>query len=168
MITYKGNSFAETKPLAGENVFIAKGANVIGTVNIGKSSCIGHKALVRADGNTITIGEDAVISDLAVVHVAGVFSAAIGDYTIISARSIVHGAHVGRFCYIADNAKILDGSTVGDFSIVSAGAVVAKGTIVPPYSLVEGIPGKISGKVDFDEKAHKERVSTMKKMLCEG
>lgn len=165
MIRYESKSFAGTEPELGQNVFVAEGANVVGTVTIGDETAVGHKALVRADGNVITIGEHSVISDLAVVHVAGVYSACVGNYTVIGARSIVHGASVGSFCYVADNAKVLDGSEVGDCSIIRAGTVVAKDSKIPPYSVVAGIPGKVVGKADFDEKEHKEFVLKMRKML---
>ena len=47
--------YLEDKPLIDESVFVAKSADVIGNVKIGKDSSIWYNAVVRGDEGPITI-----------------------------------------------------------------------------------------------------------------
>lgn len=46
-----------------ENCLIARGAQVIGKVNLGENVGIWYNAVVRGDTNTITIGDNSNIQD---------------------------------------------------------------------------------------------------------
>lgn len=50
---------------------------------------------------------------------------------------------IGDAVWIGANALVLPGVSVGDYSIIAAGAVVTKD--VPPYSIVKGVPGRVTG-----------------------
>lgn len=51
-----------------------------------------------------------------------------------------HGASIGA------NATIVCGHTVGEYAMVAAGAVVTRD--VPDFALVEGVPARVTGKVN--------------------
>lgn len=50
---------------------------------------------------------------------------------------------------IGANATIICGVTVGEYAMVGAGAVVTRD--VPPYSIVKGIPARVTGQVKKGE-----------------
>ncbi len=50
---------------------------------------------------------------------------------------------IGSDCWIGHDVKLIEGIKIGDGAMVLAGAVVTKD--VPPYSIVGGIPAKITG-----------------------
>lgn len=57
--------------------------------------------------------------------------------------------HIGNDVWIGAGAQILSGITIGDGCVIGAGAIVTKD--VPPYSIVTGIPGKITKKRFSDD-----------------
>ena len=63
-------AFGEHTPSYPSSCFVAPNASVIGQVTMGAGSSIWYGATVRADVNTITIGELTNIQDRAVIHVA--------------------------------------------------------------------------------------------------
>ncbi|RRH59252.1 gamma carbonic anhydrase family protein, partial [Clostridioides difficile] len=81
--------YLEDKPLIDESVFVAKSADVIGNVKIGKDSSIWYNAVVRGDEGPITIGENTNIQDCSIVH--GDTETIIGNNVTVGHRSIVHG-----------------------------------------------------------------------------
>jgi acetyltransferase-like isoleucine patch superfamily enzyme len=52
---------------------------------------------------------------------------------------------VEEYCFIGSNAVIMMGAHIGHHSIIAAGCIVKEHTKIPPYSIVAGIPGKITG-----------------------
>ena len=71
------------------SVFIAPGAQIIGQVSIGPMSSIWFGSIVRADVDTITIGQGCNIQDRSVIHVSHGFPVVLEDYV-----SVGHGAIV--------------------------------------------------------------------------
>lgn len=52
---------------------------------------------------------------------------------------------IGEYCFIGTNAVILMGVKIGHHSVIGAGAVVSEFMVVPPWSIVTGVPGKVTG-----------------------
>ncbi|MEM0195695.1 MAG: gamma carbonic anhydrase family protein, partial [Thermoplasmatales archaeon] len=52
----------------GKNVFIADTARIIGNVTIGDEVSVFYGAVIRADQNSITIGNKSNIQDNVVIH----------------------------------------------------------------------------------------------------
>lgn len=50
---------------------------------------------------------------------------------------------IGSDVWIGTSAIILSGVTIGDGAIIGAGSIITKD--IPPYSLVNGVPGKVKG-----------------------
>jgi carbonic anhydrase/acetyltransferase-like protein (isoleucine patch superfamily) len=59
----------KVKPHISEAGFIARSADVMGNVRLGKRSSIWFNCVLRSDINEITVGEDSNIQDGTVVHV---------------------------------------------------------------------------------------------------
>jgi carbonic anhydrase/acetyltransferase-like protein (isoleucine patch superfamily) len=136
----------------GKAIFIADTARVIGNVTLGENVSIWFGAVVRADGDKISIGNKSNIQDNAVVHVDPGFPTTIGEACIIGHGAIVHGATLANNVLVGMRATIMNGVNIGEFSIIGAGAVVPEGMQIPPYSLVLGIPAKIIKSIGEDQK----------------
>jgi carbonic anhydrase/acetyltransferase-like protein (isoleucine patch superfamily) len=100
-------------------------------------------AVIRADGDTIVIGDDSNVQDGTIIHVDPGMPTTIGKRVAIGHRAIVHGSTIEDDCLVGMGAILLNGVHVGTGSIVGAGAVCREGLEIPPNSLVLGVPGRI-------------------------
>ena len=66
-----------------KDVFIAPNATVIGNVSLGSESSVWFNAVLRGDGDAITIGKRTNIQDGAIIHVDPGFPVMIGDEVIV-------------------------------------------------------------------------------------
>ena len=127
----------------GKEVFIADTARVIGNVILGDEVSIWYGAVLRGDGDQITIGNRSNIQDNATIHVDPGYPVEIGEDCIVGHGAVVHGAKISNNVLIGIHSSILNGAEIGSFSIIAAGALITEGMVIPPYSLVVGVPGKI-------------------------
>jgi carbonic anhydrase/acetyltransferase-like protein (isoleucine patch superfamily) len=123
--------------------FIAAGAFIIGNVTIEKGCGVWFGAVIRADLNSVRIGEGSNIQDHAVIHVSSSYPAIIGKNVSLAHGSIVHGARIGDNTIIGMHTTVLNGAEIGSGSLIGANSLVKEGVKIPPGSLVVGLPGKI-------------------------
>lgn len=127
--------------------FVAPGATVVGRATLGARSSVWFSAVIRADMDTVVLGEESNLQDGAVIHVDHGFPTTIGRRTTIGHRAIVHAATVEDGCLIGMGSIVLTGAVVGAGSLVAAGALVREGQVIPPGSLVVGAPARVLGPV---------------------
>ncbi|MEJ2861672.1 gamma carbonic anhydrase family protein [Actinomycetospora flava] len=140
-------------PTVAEGAWVAPGAVVAGRVTIGTDTGVWYTAVVRADMESVTVGEGTSVQDGTVVHADPGFPCSIGDNVTVGHRAVVHGCTVEDDCLIGMGAVVMNGATVGRGSVVAAGAVISQGVTIPPGSLVAGVPGKVRREVTDDERA---------------
>ncbi|MGN0301859.1 MAG: gamma carbonic anhydrase family protein [Anaerotardibacter sp.] len=126
-----------------DEAIVAKNATIVGEATIGKRTSIFPGAVIRADSDTITIGEFSNIQDNAIVHVNTGSPCKIGNYVTVGHGANVHACTVEDNVIVGMNAVIMDDAVIGENSIIGAGSVVGKGKVIPPNSIVVGIPGKV-------------------------
>lgn len=126
-----------------KTVFIADGARVLGDVEIGKNSSVWFNAVIRADSNSIKIGERSNVQDNAVIHTSRDFGVVIGDNVTIGHGAIVHGCTIGNNVMIGMGAIVLNGAVIEENCTIGAGALVTQGKVIPAGSLVFGNPAKV-------------------------
>ena len=136
-------SYEGKKPEVKKNVFIAKGAFLIGDVAVDEDSSIWFNSVVRGDMEKVRIGSKTNIQDGSVLHCDAGSPLIIGDNVTIGHKAIVHGCIVEDNVLIGMGAIIMNGAVVGEGSIIAAGSTVLEKTIIPPYSLAAGSPAKI-------------------------
>ena len=135
--------FLARTPRFGRGVFVARGAVVVGDVEIGDHSSVWYNAVLRGDINRIRVGHHSNIQDNAVLHLADEFPCLVGNWVTIGHGAMVHACTVEDEVLVGMGATILDGAVIGTQSIVGANALVAQGMRVPPGSLVVGAPGRV-------------------------
>jgi carbonic anhydrase/acetyltransferase-like protein (isoleucine patch superfamily) len=126
-----------------KTVFIAEGARVVGNVEIARDSSVWYNAVIRADSNSIKIGERSNVQDNAVIHTSRDFGVVIGDNVTIGHGAIVHGCTIGNNVMIGMGAIILNGAVIEENSIIGAGALITGGKTIPAGSLAFGNPSRI-------------------------
>ena len=136
-------SLDHAAPSIHRQAWIAPGAIVVGSVVIGRGSNIWYGAVLRADDDVITVGDECDIQDLCCVHVDPGEPAVLADRVSIGHHATVHGAYVGSGALIGIGAVVLGGARIGAGSLVAAGAVVLPGTVVPDGVLFAGVPGRV-------------------------
>lgn len=147
------NRFLRQTPTIGEGVYIARGATVVGAVNLGARSSVWYGAVLRGDINRIEVGEGSNIQDNAVVHLADDYPAILGRYVTVGHSAIVHACTIGDECLIGMGATVLDGAEIGAQCLIGAHALVTPGTKIPPGSMVLGAPGKVVRALSESERA---------------
>ena len=149
--TYQG-----IEPKIDETAFIAETVDVIGKVTIGKNSNIWYNSVLRADSNTITIGENTSIQDGSVVHVAEEFPTIIGNNVTVGHKALIHGCTIGDNSLIGMGSIVLDNAKLGEYTMVGAGSLVT-GKEFPPGVLLLGSPAKVIRELTDKEKESLEK-----------
>jgi carbonic anhydrase/acetyltransferase-like protein (isoleucine patch superfamily) len=143
----------DREPEIPASCWVSESARLYGDVVLGERCSVWPAAVVRADINSIRIGDDSNVQDGAIVHLADEFGVVIGKRVTVGHGAIVHACEIGDDCLIGMRATVLDGAKVGAGSIVGAHALVTQGMEVPPGSMVLGTPGKIVRTLSPEERA---------------
>ena len=128
------------KPCIGKNTFIADDAVVAGDVTIGDNCSIWFGAVIRAESDSITIGNNTNIQDNCVLHCDEGSPLKIGDNVTVGHSAVVHGCTVGNNCLIGISSTILNDAVIGEYSLVGAGALVTERKQFDPGQLIVGSP----------------------------
>lgn len=116
---------------------------ILGAPSIGPHTWIGPFTLIDAKHDALTIGKGCNISTGAQIITHSTVRRCISEneYSNIDHSPVT----IGDFCFIGTNAVILMGATIGHHSVIGAGAVITEHSSIPPYSIVYGVPGKVTG-----------------------
>ena len=156
--------FEERKPRVAKGVFIAESALVIGDVQIGKDTYIGHGAILRGDYGTIHIGEGTAIEEGVIVHARPNDCTVFGKCVTVGHGAMIHNAQIRDYAVIGMRATISDYSIIGKWTIIGEMGLVKNNQNVPDGVVAVGVPVKVMGKVD---KKQKEFWSYGKKLYVE-
>jgi carbonic anhydrase/acetyltransferase-like protein (isoleucine patch superfamily) len=146
-------TFLHKQPTLGKDVYIARGAVVLGDVTLGDHSSVWYNATMRADINRIVIGHHTNIQDNCVVHLADEYPCLVGNYVTVGHSAILHACTVGDEVLVGMGAVVLDGAVVGSQSLIGARALVTQGMQIPEGSFVLGSPAKVVRTFALEERA---------------
>jgi carbonic anhydrase/acetyltransferase-like protein (isoleucine patch superfamily) len=133
--------------------YIADNATVIGSVVLEHNASIWFNAVVRADNDVITIGENSNIQDGSVLHTDHGMPLLIGRNVTVGHKVMLHGCTIGDGSLIGINAVILNGAIIGRGCVIGANALIPEGKVIPDGSLVMGSPGKVVKEVSEAQRA---------------
>ena len=127
--------------------FVAENATVLGRATLAQGVSVWYGAVIRADLDSITIGEYTNIQDGSILHCDPGKALVIGRHVTVGHLAMIHAKSVGDRCLIGIGSILLSGAAVGEGSIIAAGAVIREDQVIPPRSIVVGVPGKVIGQV---------------------
>jgi carbonic anhydrase/acetyltransferase-like protein (isoleucine patch superfamily) len=145
-------SVAGRTPTLDPTAFVATGARVIGGVSLAEGCSVWYNAVLRADGDTITVGAGSNLQDNVSVHVDRGRPVLIGQNVSVGHNAVVHGCTIGDGSLIGMGAVVLSGAVIGAGCLVAGGAVVLEGAVIPPGSLVAGVPAKVRRELSEAER----------------
>ncbi|ARP84655.1 gamma carbonic anhydrase family protein [Bordetella genomosp. 8] len=145
--------YKDKSPAVASDAMIFENAVVIGDVHIARGASIWPGATIRADNDTIIIGENSNVQEQAVLHVDPGHPLDIGTNVTVGHQAVVHGCTIGDGTLIGIGAVVLNGAKIGKNCLVGAGALVPEGREIPDGSLVIGI-GKVVRELSADEIAN--------------
>ena len=131
--------------------FIAENAVIIGDVTLKKGSSVWYGAVLRAEEESITVGENSNIQDNCTVHCSTGHPVVIGDNVSVGHNALLHGCTVGAGSLIGMHSTVMNGASLGKSCLVGAGALVTENKKFDDNSLIIGVPAK--AKCSLDEKA---------------
>ena len=123
-------------PTIADSAYIAETAVISGAVTLGEGVRVLHGAVLSAEDGTITIGDNAVVMEHALVRARAGHNVHIGDSVMIGPHAHVNGADVGHEAFVATGASLFPGSTIGAGAEVRINAVVQVNTAVAPGEVV--------------------------------
>ena len=128
-------------PDVADDAFIAPGAQVIGNVRIEAGASIWYNCVLRADVQTIVVGERSNIQDGSVVHVTrkthGTF---IGRDCLIGHMAMIHGCTLEDHAFVGLGAIVMDGCVIESDAMLAAGAMLTPGKRIGRGQLWTGRP----------------------------
>ena len=131
------------EPQIGEDCWIAENATLVGDLIIGNQCSVWFNAVVRADVNSIRIGNRVNIQDGAILHCTFEKTTVdIGDNVSIGHNALIHGCKIESNVLIGMGSIVMDNCHIESNAIVAAGAVLLEGTKVESWSIYAGVPAK--------------------------
>jgi carbonic anhydrase/acetyltransferase-like protein (isoleucine patch superfamily) len=131
-----------------ESVFIAKSADILGKISLGKNSSVWYQSVLRGDVDEIIFGENCNIQDGSIIHCVRDYPVIAGDNVSLGHGVILHGCKLGSNILVGMRATVLTGAVVGNNCLIAAGTLIPEGMIIPDNSLVVGSPAKVKKSVE--------------------
>ncbi len=144
-------SLGERRVVSRGDYWIAHNATVIGSVVLENNASVWFNAVIRADNDVITIGENSQIQDGSVLHSDPGFPLTVGKNVTIGHMVMLHGCTIGDGSLIGIKSVILNGAVIGRNCLIGANTLIAEGKTIPDGSMVLGSPGRVVRQLTPEE-----------------
>lgn len=141
--------FKGQHPQIAPGAYVHPSAQVIGRVEIHEGASVWCDAVIRGDGNLISIGRGSNVQDLSCLHAdpegVGIPNAGplvIGDNVTIGHRAILHGCRIENDCLVGMGAIIMNGAVLERHVLLGAGSLVGEGKRLEGGHLYLGAPAR--------------------------
>ena len=108
---------------------IAPTAVISGDVAIGADCQVLHGAVITAEGGAITLGENVIVMENALIRATSTNPVHIGDHVLVGPMASVSGATIGDEVFLATGTRVFNGARIGERSEVRINAVVHLRTV---------------------------------------
>jgi len=132
--------------------WIAESASVIGNVLLRNNASVWFGAVIRADNELITIGENSNVQDGSVLHSDAGVPLTIGAGVTVGHMVMLHGCTIGDNTLIGIGSIILNGARIGKNCLIGANSLITEGKEIPDGSMVMGAPGKVVRELTDQQK----------------
>jgi carbonic anhydrase/acetyltransferase-like protein (isoleucine patch superfamily) len=126
----------DAEPTIHPQAFVAPSAVVVGDVRIAAGARVLHGVVLTAEDGEVTIGQDAVVMEHALVRGRAGHPAHVGAAVMIGPGAHVNGSTVEQEVFLATNASVFPGSRIGAGAEVRINGVVQVNTVLPPGAVV--------------------------------
>ena len=134
-------------PRIPQSAYISPEATVIGKVTLGERASVWPSAVLRADDDTISVGDNTNIQDGAVLHVDPGRPMTIGANVTVGHQATLHGCTIGDGTLVGLQAIVYNRAVIGKDCLIAAGAIIMEGKVFPDRSLIVGAPAKVHREV---------------------
>jgi carbonic anhydrase/acetyltransferase-like protein (isoleucine patch superfamily) len=131
------------EPKYGTNCWFAPNATLVGDLQMGNDCSVWFNAVIRADVNSIRLGNKVNVQDGAVIHCTyQKTTVEIGNNVSIGHNALVHGCNIADNVLIGMGSIVMDNCVIESNCIIAAGAVLLENTHVEAWSVYAGVPAK--------------------------
>ena len=106
------------QPRIHPDAVIAPTAVISGDVRIGADCQVLHGAVITAEGGAITLGENVIVMENALIRATATNPVHIGDHVLVGPMASVSGATVGDEVFLATGTRVFNGARIGERSEV--------------------------------------------------
>ncbi len=138
---------------AGDDFYVAPGAQVIGSVSLGAGASLWFNCVLRGDDERIEVGEGSNVQDCSVIHADPGAPTLIGRQVTVGHMVMLHSCVIGDQSLIGNGAIVLDGARIGRNCIIGAGALVPPDSQIPDGAVVMGMPARIRRETGPEDRA---------------
>ncbi len=121
----------DKKPKIDETAFVAPNAMICGDVTVGKNVRIMYGAQIIAENSPVTIADNCIVLENAVIRGTDKFPVSIGNNCLIGPHAHLAGCTVEDNVFIATGASIFHGAILKTGSEVCINGVVHLKTVLP-------------------------------------
>ncbi|MGI9332929.1 MAG: gamma carbonic anhydrase family protein [Gammaproteobacteria bacterium] len=151
-------SLGDKRVVTQGDYYVADNAKVIGSVVIGHNASVWFNCVLRADNDTITLGENVNVQDGSVLHVDPGHPLTLERNVSVGHKAMLHGCTVREGSLIGMNAVVLNDAVIGRNCIVGANSLIAEGKEFPDGSLMLGSPARVVRSLNDEQIAGLERI----------
>jgi len=132
----------EKQPIVPDSCFVADNARVIGAVTLGERCSVWFGAIIRADNDGISIGNECNVQDGVVIHTDPGIPMKLGQRVTVGHQAMLHGCQIASGSLIGIHSTLLNGATIGHHCLVGAGSLVTENKVFEDNSLILGCPAR--------------------------
>ena len=138
-------------PEVDPQAWVAPTAVLSGAVTVERGASVWFGSVLRADGDTISVGEGSNLQDGVIVHADPGFPVVVERSVSVGHGAVLHGCSIGEGALIGMRAVVLNGARIGPMCLVAAGSVVLEGAEFEGRSLIAGVPAKRRRELTSEE-----------------
>ena len=138
--------------LRGEHHYVAYDATLVGDITLEAEVSVWFKVVIRAENDSVTIGEGSNIQDGSVLHVDPGYPLRLARRVTVGHKVMLHGCSIGEGTLVGINSVVMNGARIGRHTLIGANTLIAEGKEIPDGVLVLGSPGKVVRDLSQEEK----------------
>lgn len=145
--------------LLGEHHYIAHDATLVGSIVLHADVSVWFKVVIRAENDTITIGEGCNVQDGSVLHVDPGYPMSLERMVTIGHKVMLHGCSIGEGSLVGINSVVMNGAKIGKGTLIGANTLIPEGKQIPDGVLVVGSPGRVVRELKQEERDYLFKVA---------
>jgi carbonic anhydrase/acetyltransferase-like protein (isoleucine patch superfamily) len=139
------------------DAYVAATAVLVGDVRIAAGARVLHGAVLSAEDGQVTIGEDSVVMENALIRGRAAHPAVVGSAVMVGPHAHINGSVVDDEAFIATGTSLFPGSRIGAGAevrinaVVQVNTLVGEGVVVPIGWVAVGDPAQLFSPDRHDE-----------------